>query len=137
MKIKNTLIACVLMASASFAADWALVANPSSGVASVSKADLKRVYMGKKTQLGSSKVVPMMVTESNPAVAAFLQDVLGMSPAEFKKHWVDAQIKGEGTAPASQKTSAAAIMVSADIPGAIAVVEKSAVNASVKEIVVQ
>lgn len=137
MNIQKILTLSVLFAAASFAGDWALVANPALGVASVSKADLKRVYTGKKTQLGGAKVVPFMVVETNPAAASFLQDVLGMSPSEFKKYWVDAQIKGEGTAPATQKTSAAAIMVSSDLPGAIAIVEKSAVNASVKEVAVQ
>jgi len=137
MNITKSILLTVLLAAAPFAADWALVANPAAGVASVSKADLKRVYTGKKTQLGGAKVVPLMVVETNPAVAAFLQDVVGMSPAEFKKFWVDTQIKGEGTAPATQKSSAAAVAIVSEIPGGIAIVEKSAVSAAVKEVAVQ
>lgn len=137
MNISKLLSLSVMLASMTFAGDWVLVANPTSGIGSVSKADLKRVYTGKKTQLGGSKVVPFLVVETNPVTASFLQDVLGMSPSEYKKFWVDAQIKGEGTAPATHKSSAIAILVAADIPGAIAVVEKSAVNATVKEVAVQ
>jgi len=137
MNIRKILTISVLLASTSFSADWALVANPASGIASVSKADLKRVYTGKKTQLGGAKVVPCMVVETNPAVAAFLQDVLGMSPAEFKKFWVDTQIKGEGTAPATQKSSAAAVAIVSEIPAGIAIIEKSAVSGAVKEVTVQ
>lgn len=137
MNIHKLIALPLLLAATTLAADWALVANPAVGVTSVSKADLKRVYTGKKTSIGSAKVVPMMVVETNPAVAAFLAEVLGMTPAEFKKFWVETQIKGEGTAPPSQKTSMAAVAVVSEIPAGIAIVEKSAVTGAVKEIAVQ
>jgi hypothetical protein len=130
--MKKLILSLALLASSSFAADWALVANPAVGAASISKADLKRIYTGKKSQLGSGKVVPVMLTESNPAATAFLQEVLGMSGAEYKKFWVDAQIKGEGSAPMTQKSSAAAVAIISEIPGGIAIVEKSAAGGSVK-----
>lgn len=134
----NKIIKVVLFAAAvSVAADWAVVTSPSSPVASISKSDLKRVFTGKKRDVSGAKVVPFMLSDANPAAQSFLKDVLGMTPEEYKKYWIDAQVKGEGTAPATQKTSASAILVSADIPGALAVVEKSAVNASVKEVSVQ
>lgn len=137
MNIKMILAIAALGATTAFGGDWALVANPAVGVASVSKADLKRIYTGKKGQIGSAKAVPFVLPESNPAMVAFLTDVLGMTPADFKKFWVDAQIKGEGTAPATQKTSATAVMVIGEIPGGLAIVEKSAVTGTVKEIAVQ
>lgn len=137
MKIKTILATALLSAATAFGGDWALVSNPALGVASISKSDLKRVYTGKKGQIGSAKAVPFVLPESNPAMVAFLSDVLGMSPADFKKFWVDAQIKGEGTAPATQKTSAAAVAVVGEIPGGIAIVEKSAVTAAVKEVEVK
>jgi len=132
------LIAGILLSSALvFGADWTVVTSPSSPIASISKSDLKRVFTGRKRDVSGVKVVPFMLSDANPAAQSFLNDVLGMSPAEYKKFWIDAQVKGDGTAPATQKSSAAAILISADIPGALAVVEKSAVNASVKEVAVQ
>jgi len=134
----NKIIKVVLFTAAfSIAADWAVVTSPSSPVASISKADLKRVFTGKKRDISGVKVVPFMLSDANPAAQSFLKDVVGMSPEEYKKYWIDAQVKGDGTAPATQKTSATAILVSADIPGALAVVEKSAVNGTVKEVAVQ
>ena len=135
--MKKILCSAFLLAAVSFAGDWAVVTSPSSPIASISKADLKRVFTGKKSNISGVKIVPFMLAESNPSAVAFMKDVLGMSPEEYKKYWVDAQVKGEGTAPALQKTSATAILVSADLPGAIAVVDKSAVNATVKDIPVQ
>lgn len=135
--MKKILSSVFLLAAVSFAGDWAVVTSPSSPIAAISKADLKRVFMGKKSNLSGVKVVPFMLAESNPAAVSFLQDVLGMSPEEYKKYWVDEQVKGNGTAPALQKTSATAILVSADLPGAIAVVDKAAVNATIKAIPVQ
>lgn len=134
----NKIIGSVLLlAGLSLGADWAVVTSPSSPIGSISKADLKRVFTGKKSNVAGVKTVPFMLTDANPAAVAFLKEVLGMSPEEYKKFWMDAQVKGEGTAPALQKSSAGAVLISADIPGAIAVVEKSAVNATVKEISVQ
>jgi len=135
--MKKIISSVFLLAAISIAGDWAVVTSPSSPIAAISKADLKRVFTGKKSNLSGVKVVPFMLADANPAAVAFMKDVLGMSPEEYKKYWMDAQVKGEGTAPALQKTSATAIMVSADLPGAIAVVDKSAINATVKDIPVQ
>jgi len=135
--MKKIIGSLFLLAAVSFAGDWAVVTSPSSPIAAISKADLKRVFTGKKSNLSGVKVVPFMLAESNPAAVSFLQEVLGMSPEEYKKFWMDAQVKGDGTAPALQKTSATAILVSADLPGAVAVVDKSAINATVKTIPVQ
>ena len=135
--MKKIIDSLFLLAAVSFAGDWAVVTSPSSPIAAISKADLKRVFTGKKSNLSGVKVVPFMLADANPAAVAFMKDVLGMSPEEYKKYWMDAQVKGEGTAPALQKTSATAIMVSAELPGAIAVVDKSAINATVKDIPVQ
>ena len=133
------LFAILLLASgvASIAADWAVVTSPSSPIATISKGDLKRVFTGKKGNISGVKVVPFMLSDANPAAQSFLKDVMGMSAEDYKKFWIDAQVKGEGTAPATQKSSATAVLVSADIPGALAVVEKSAVNGTVKEVAVQ
>lgn len=134
--MKKILCSVFLLAAISFAGDWAVVTSPSSPISSISKADLKRVFTGKKSDLSGVRVVPFMLSDANPAAVAFLQDVLEMSPEEYKKFWVDAQVRGDGTAPSLQKTSATAMLVSADLPGAIAVVDKSAVNATVKAITV-
>lgn len=134
--MKKILCSVFLLAAISFAGDWAVVTSPSSPISSISKADLKRVFTGKKSDLSGVRVVPFMLSDANPAAVAFLQDVLEMSPEEYKKFWVDAQVRGDGTAPALQKTSVTAMLVSADLPGAIAVVDKSAVNATVKAITV-
>lgn len=135
--MRKILASILLSAVLGSAADWAVVTSPSSPVGTISKADLKRVFTGKKSNVSGVKVVPFMLAETSPAAQSFLKDVLGMTPEEYKKYWIDAQVKGEGTAPATQKSSAVAILVSADLPGALAVVEKSAVNATVKEVAVQ
>jgi len=135
--MNKTISAILLLAGLSFCADWAVVTSPSSPIGSISKGDLKRVFTGKKGNVSGVKVVPFMLAETNPAAQSFLKDVLGMSPEEYKKFWVDAQVKGEGTAPTTQKSSAVAILVASDLPGALAVVEKSAVNGSVKDVPVQ
>ncbi len=137
--MNTKIFASLVLAAAlsTWAGDWAVVVNPAVGAASVSKADLKRIFTGKKGTIGSAKVVPIMLAESNPAAVAFLKEVLGMTPEEYKKYWIDAQIKGQGTAPMTQKTPAAAVAVAGELPGALAVVAPGAANASVKELKVE
>ena len=82
--MKKILCSVFLLAAISFAGDWAVVTSPSSPISSISKADLKRVFTGKKSDLSGVRVVPFMLSDANPAAVAFLQDVLDMSSDDYK-----------------------------------------------------
>lgn len=127
-------IALLTISSLAFAADFVVIVNPANSAASISNAELKRLYTGKMAQFGGQKVVAINLADSDPLYAAFVDKITKMSPAEYKQFWVEAQIKGEGTAPMVQRTSAAAKMIVATIPGAIAYVDASVVDATVKKI---
>lgn len=127
----------LLFAGSAMAADFVIIVNPANSAASVSAAEIRRIYTGKITQLGGQKLVVINLADSDPLYAAFAQKMVKMSAAEFKQFWVDAQIKGEGTAPMIQRNSAAAKMIVATIPGAIAYVDASVVDGTVKKLSVK
>jgi len=134
MTIKKFLMIALALLSTSvaMAADFVVIVNAANSATSVSSAELRRIYTGKITQLGGQKLVPINLADSDPLYATFAQKMVKMSAAEFKQFWVDAQIKGEGTAPMIQRNSAAAKLIVSSIPGAIAYVDASVVDASVK-----
>jgi len=126
-------IALFLMATVfSFAGDFVIIVNPANSATSVSAAEVRRIYTGKISQLGGQKLVVINLAETDPLYAAFAEKMIKMSAAEFKQFWVDAQIKGQGTAPMIQRNSAAAKMIVASLPGAIAYVDASVVDGTVK-----
>ncbi len=138
--MKKLLIVSILVslfAFTSFAGDWVLVTNKDNGMSSIAKADLKRVFTGKMKKVEGNTVVPIMLADNVPATTQFLQEVVDKTPEEYKKFWVQQQIKGLGTAPMTQKTSASAKLIVAGIPGALTYIEKSALDDTVKEVTVQ
>lgn len=136
-KLIITISIMMTLSISSFAGDWVLITNKDNSVSSIDKADLKRVFTGKMKKLGGNTVVPIMLADNVPATTQFLQEIIDKTPEEYKKFWVQQQIKGLGTAPMTQKTSASAKLIVAGIPGAITYIEKSALDDTVKEVTVQ
>jgi len=130
----KTLVTFLALAGLALAGDFVVIVNPANTASSISSAELKRIYTGKMTQFGGQKAVPINLGDADPLYAEFVSSITKMSPADYKQFWVDAQIKGEGTAPMMQRNSAAAKMIVATIPGAIAYVDASVVDATVKKL---
>lgn len=117
-----------------YAADFVVIVNPANSANSISLAEMKRIYTGKMSQFGGQQVVAINLADADPLFSIFVQKVTKMGSADYKQFWVEAQIKGEGTAPMIQRNSAAAKMIVSSIPGAIAYVDASVVDATVKKI---
>jgi len=131
-KMKSIFISALLLASAAFAGDFVVIVNPANSASSVSNAELKRLFTGKMGNFGGQKAVPINLADADPIFGKFAEAIVKMSASEYKRFWVEAQIKGEGTAPMVQRNSSAAKMIVATIPGAIAYVDESVVDGTVK-----
>lgn len=139
MKIRTLLFwaLCLFAFLPAMAADFVIIVNPANSATGISAAELRRIYTGKMTQFGGQKIVPINLADSDPLYGIFAQKMVKMSASEFKQFWVDAQIRGEGSAPMIQRNSAAAKLIVASIPGAIAYVDASVVDASVKVLTIK
>lgn len=133
----KTLLATIAIATTAFAGDFVIIVNPANSAGGVSGAELKRIFTGKMGNFGGQKAVPINLADTDPIYAKFADQIVKMSAAEYKRFWVEAQIKGEGTAPMVQRNSAAAKMIVATIPGAIAYVDASVVDGTVKVLTVK
>ena len=127
----------VVAAAALSAADFAVVANKGSAESSVSRNDLKAMFLGEMTRWDDGKAVTIAVLNTGAVNASFLQRVLGMTPAQFDTHWKKLVFTGKASAPKSFESAAALQEFVAGKPGAVGFVEVSQASGSVKTLTVK
>lgn len=110
-----------------------IVVNKENKLATLSADDLTRIFLGKKTLWDSgTRIVPVMPEEESPAGETFLSGTLSKSVSQFRTYWKRLLFSGGGTVPKVLRTSGQILDFVARQPGAIGVVEASAVDDRVK-----
>jgi len=85
----------------------------------ISRSDLKRCFTGEPVSAGGKVLVPFNATPNSPERIGFDKVVLGMTPDEVGRFWVDRKIRGQRGAPRSLPSPAHIAKVAAKFPGAI------------------
>jgi hypothetical protein len=85
---------------------------------------VKAVLLGKKITLGDTRVVIVIVKQSE-SQEAFLKDKAGMTTAQFQTYWRRLFMSGGGTAPKEFDTEAEALKYAADTKGAVVVADSA------------
>lgn len=96
-----------------------VVVAKGSSVTNVSRSDLKRCFTGETVSAGDRPLVPFNAAPNTPERSGFDKAVLGMSPDEVGRFWVDRKVRGQSAAPRSLPSSAHIAKVAAKFPGAI------------------
>jgi ABC-type phosphate transport system substrate-binding protein len=127
----------LLLANAGFAqgVDRSLrvVVSKDNKLTSLTSDDLNRIFLGKKTLWDSgTRIVPAMPEEESPAGETFLNGTLKKSVTQFRAYWKRLLFSGGGTVPKVFRSNEQLIDFVARQPGAIAVVDASAVNDRVR-----
>lgn len=110
-------------------ADMVVIANTS--VPSADIADVRKVYLGKKTRIADVSVTPILNQDSN-LTQEFLDKVVGQSNNAFQAYWVEKVFTGQATKPREMSNDAAIKAYVATTPGAIGYINRSSVDNSVK-----
>jgi hypothetical protein len=106
MKLARTFAAALVLglalpslARAENPKDILIVANAAAGVSKLSLADVRDMFLKKRTSWPSgTKVVPLNVTDGSDLRNDFRARVLGMSGAQEQSYWQERKIKaGEST----------------------------------------
>jgi ABC-type phosphate transport system substrate-binding protein len=113
------------------AADFKVIANPAVNVSSVSSEDLKAVFLGTKSSLGDTHVVPVL-EKSGSAHEAFLKECVGKSDAALSTYYRSLVFTGKGAMPKALGSDAEVIEYVAKTKGAIGYVGAAAAPAGVK-----
>jgi ABC-type phosphate transport system substrate-binding protein len=110
-----------------------VVVSKDNKLTSLTSDDLNRIFLGKKTLWDSgTRIVPAMPEEESPAGETFLNGTLKKSVTQFRAYWKRLLFSGGGTVPKVFRSNEQLIDFVARQPGAIAVVEASAVNDRVR-----
>lgn len=110
-----------------------VIVSRENKIASLSTDDLNRIFLGKKTLWESgTRIVPAMPEEESPAGETFLAGTLKKSVSQFRAYWKRLLFSGGGTVPKVFRSSSQLVDFVARQPGAIAVIEASAVDDRVR-----
>jgi ABC-type phosphate transport system substrate-binding protein len=131
------LTAVLALTCALHAADYIVVANKDDGPSTLSRSELKRMYTGRQTNLASLRVVPINLPLDSDIAKAFLIDVVGMTPEEYKRYWVEQQVRGQATAPMIQRTAEGVVSIVSELPGGMGYVPAGTDVSAVKPVSVK
>lgn len=120
----------------SFAADWVVVASAKSSISNIDVNAVGNLYLGKTTELpGVGAVTLFDLPEGSTTRDGFYADATKKDASAIKAYWSRMIFTGKGQPPRSLENAAAVKKALASNPSAIAYIEKSAVDNSVKVLV--
>jgi ABC-type phosphate transport system substrate-binding protein len=100
-----------------------IIVNPESGVTRITRAELARVFLGKKTLWESSqRIQPAMLNDDSAAIRGFIEGNLQRTVDQYRAYWKHLLFSGGGTAPRSFRSSAEVVDFVAKDPGGIGLV---------------
>jgi len=128
------LAVAVMMPSGSVLADGiVVVVNPANPVASLDKAEVARLFLGRsKTFPDGGDATVVTSDEGNSTRAAFEQAALGKSESQMKAYWAKQMFSGQGSPPDSVGDDAAVKAKVASDPSAVGYLPASMVDGTVK-----
>lgn len=126
-------LALILAAGAAQAEQLAVIAHPSTQTAGISNDALAQIYLDKSKSLpDGTPATPVDQPEGSAQRAKFYQDVTNKDERELKSYWSKRMFTGKGKPPQTLADDRAVKEYVARTPGAIGYVSGSAVDGSVK-----
>jgi hypothetical protein len=138
MSARIVLAVLTLAASAFGQSGFTVVVGKTNPATHVTKADLRRMVLGEVNSWpsGGGKVLVVIATPGDPARAAMLKDICGMSESDFGKYIAQKAFGGEGAAPKTLPSTAVVVKVVQLTPGGLGIVAAGDVNDTVKVLTV-
>lgn len=131
--ITKTILGLALITSFQIAqAEHVIVVSAKSSVSTLSKDQVADIYLGNSKEFpGGGQALPLLLA-SGAVRTEFFEKILGKNEAQAKAIWSRLVFSGKGSAPREVADSAEIVKLIAANPNCIGIIEKSAVNASVK-----
>ena len=110
----------------------AVIVSKTSSLSELSSAQLTRMYMGDLVDNGGRRLIPLNRAISSEEREQFDRVVLGKSPDEMARYWIDRKIRGQSSAPKAVEPVDVYERVIAKLDGAIGYVRVTDVRGDVK-----
>jgi hypothetical protein len=100
-------------------ADVVLIANPSAASKTLTKAEVKKIFLGKKVIWEDDQEIKLTIGQKGSTNKEFLRTFVNKSESQFERYWRNQVFTGKGFYPKSLKTNAEIIAYVAQTNGAI------------------
>ena len=105
---------------------YKIIVNRENPVEQMSREDLARIYLGKKTLWDSEiRIMPAMLREREKATQIFIKAVVRKRVAQYRAYWKRRLFSGGGAVPKTFLTSGGVVKFVSEHPGAVGVVAAS------------
>jgi hypothetical protein len=108
-----------------------VVVAKGSKITSLTRAELRRCFSGDTLVVGEQRMLPFNSPPGSIERVAFDRYVLGLSPEQVGRLWVDRKIRGESQAPRSLPSALHITKIVAKFPSAISYVPVDQLTADV------
>lgn len=129
-------ILLILLCSAA-AAESVLIVNNSVQNTSITKEDVKLVFLGKKKKWDNGDRIRLGALKSGEANEAFLDEYVDKTPSKFASFWKIAIVSGTALPPKFFETEAELVEYVKDESGAVGYISSETPHEGVKELAVQ
>jgi len=110
-----------------------VIVSQQSTITTLTRDQVVDIFLGRVSRFpGGTKAVALDQPEASPLRESFYSEYAGKSPAQLKAHWAKIIFTGRGQPPAEAPDSQTARQRVAEDPAAIAYIERSQVDASVR-----
>jgi hypothetical protein len=97
-----------------------VIANAKSGVTTLSRSELESVFaLSRRTWPNGTRIVVVNLDNGAPERAQFDRVVLGLTPDEVARYWIDRRTRGAGEAPMRIPSPALMVKVIPALAGSI------------------
>lgn len=134
--MRALVVICILLGAHVAAAEGpklVVVVAKGSKITALTRSELKRCFLGEPI---GKPLVPFNAEANHPARAGFDEAVLGMTPAEVGRFWVDRKVRGQSAAPRSLPSMAHVVKVVTKFPNAIGYVPADQLTADLQPVVI-
>ena len=121
-------------AMTAFAADVVIVCNKNVPEDSLSKGEVKNIFLGKKTRWRNDEKIIFVISEASEAHKTFLKEYIGKNAFQYANYWKKQVFTGKGKPPKSFGTEESLLDYVSDTEGAIGYLPSEAPGNTVKTI---
>ena len=114
----------------------AVIVAKNSGLSELSSAQLTRMFMGDLVDSGGRRLIPLNRAITTEEREQFDRVVLGKSPDEMARYWIDRKIRGQSGAPKAVEPVDVYERVIAKLDGAVGYVRVNEVRGDVKIVLI-
>jgi ABC-type phosphate transport system substrate-binding protein len=111
-----------------------VIANENAPASSLSRADVKNIFLAKKTQWDNGQKINLATLKKSQTHDYFLRKYLQKSPSQFQRYFKTLLFTGKGKIPKSFNSEADLVRYVASTDGAIGYVSSETDTGSVKVI---